>query len=231
MEEMVRRANYYGEKFLIPDFKKDIKNVFNFSGVLKTFDVSSPRKDTVLKTYYDTPEKFFRKSGINITVNEYSNRNYQDIIVRYDSSQKRIKFISDLPDTFIKKIRKKENLKNHYDYMATGILELVPKGLNADVFETIKNIKPILIVTKKRERFRVINNDGLKMVLSFEKCIYKSGKNNTKVKLDMLEIRLESANKTKEMFDAFIKRLQLQQSMFIKQKHSDLFVGDDYLDI
>lgn len=228
---MVRRANYYGEKFLIHNYKKDMKSVFNFSGVLKTFDVSSPRTDTVNKVYYDTPNKFFRKNGINISLNEYSSRNYCDIIVRYDSNEKRIKFISDLPDTFIKKIRKKESLKVHYDYMATAILELVPKGLNVDVFETIKNIKPVLIVTKKRERFRVINNDGLKMVLSFEKCLYKSGKNSSKIKLDMLEIRLESSNKTKEMFETFIKKLQLQQSMFIKQKHSDLFVGDDYLDL
>lgn len=231
MEEMVRRANYYGEKFLLTNLKKDKISTLRPDGVLKIFDISPPKHDKLVKYYYDTPNLFFRKNGINICRNVYSDKNYDDIVVRYDSSVSRIAFISDLPDTFIKKIKKREPLSRHYNYIATAILELIPKGLNADAFDVIRFVKPILIVKKKRERYRIINNAGLKLMFSFEKNTYISTKYNTKQKLDMLEIRLESSNKTKDMFFDFIRKLQLQEAMFIKQKHSDLFIGLDYLDL
>ena len=231
MEEMVRRANYTGEKFLVTNLKLDKKSVLRHDGVLKTFGISAPKFDTTKKYYYDTPNLFFRKNGINISVNEYSDKSYSDIIVRYDSSVSRIKFLSDLPDTFIKKIPKHDLLTKHYNYMATAILELVPKGLNADVFDVIRNIKTILVVTKKRERYRIINNNGLKMMFSFENNLYYSTKHRTKYKLQMLEIRMESDSKTKELFEDFVHKLHLQQALFIKQKHSDLFIGLDYLEL
>ncbi len=231
MEEMVRRANYYGERFLLTNLKKDKKSTLRFSGVLKTFDVSEPKKDKLTKFYYDTPNLFFRKNGINISRNVYSDKSYCDLVVRYDSSVSRIPFLSDLPDTFIKKINKNESLEKHYNYIATAILELIPKGLNADAFDVIRIVKPILVVKKVRERYRIISNTGLKMMFSFEKNEYRSTKNNGKIKMDMLEIRLESPNKTKELFFDFVHKLQLQEAMFIKQQHSDLFIGQDYLDL
>lgn len=231
MEDMIRRANYYGEKFLLHNLKKDKKSALRFNGVLKTFDLSAARKDKVTKIYYDTPDLFFRKNGINIGKNVYSSKGHCDLVVRYDSSVSRIAFLSNLPDTFIKKISKNDHLSKHYNYIATAILELIPKGLNADAFDVIRTVKPILTVTKKRERYRVINNDGLKMVFSFEKNIYKSMSKGTRQKLNVLEIRLESPNKTKDDFFAFIRKLHLQEAMLIKLKNSDLFIGQDYLEL
>lgn len=228
---MVRRANYIGDKFLLSKLKKDKKEALRFNGVLKTFDVSAPRKDKVKKYYYDTPNLFFRKNGINISKNEYTDKNYCDIVVRYDSSVSRIAFLSDLPDTFIKKISKRDSMSKHFNYIATAILELIPKGLNADAFDVIRHVKPVLVITKKRERYRIINNDGLKLMFSFEKNVYHAPQNNTKQKLQMLEIRMESPRKTEEMYHEFIHKLHLQQAMFIKLPHSDLFVGQEYLNL
>lgn len=231
MEEMVRRANYEGEKFLLTKIKTDRKETLRFNGIMKTFDVSTPRKDKVVKYYYDTPNLFFRKNGINICRNEYSDKSYSDIVVRYDSSVSRIAFLSDLPDTFIKKINKHDSFTNHQNYIATAILELIPKGLNADAFDVIRTVKPVLIVKKKRERYRIINNAGLKLMFSFEKNLFISTKHNTKQKLEMLEVRMESSNKTTDMFKDFVRKLHLQQAMFIKLPHSDLFIGQEYLDL
>ena len=232
MEEMVRRANYLGQKYLLTNLKIDIKSTLRADGILRTYGISAPRFDTVKKFYFDTPDMFFRKNGINISLNEYSTKGYSDIIVRYDSTQERIAFISNLPDTFIKKIRKTDKIDKHYDYMATAILELVPKGLHADIFEVIKLIRPILQVTKKRQRYRIINNNGLKMVFSFEKNLYKSLTHKQSIKLQTLEVRLESPQiKTEQLFAEFLHKLHLQEAMFIKLEKSDLFIGQEYLDI
>lgn len=228
---MVRRANYVGNKFLLTKLKKDRKETLRFSGIMKTFDVSSPRKDKVTKYYYDTPNLFFRKNGINISKNVYSDKSYCDIVVRYDSTVTRIAFLSDMPDTFIKKISKRDDISKHYNYIATAMLELVPKGLNADAFDVIRNVRPVLVVRKKRERYRIINNAGLKLMFSFEKNVYYAPLNKTSQKLDMLEIRLESPSKTEEMYHNFIHKLHLQQAMFLKLPHSDLFIGQEYLDL
>ena len=98
MEEMVRRANYYGERFLLTNLKKDKKSTLRFSGVLKTFDVSEPKKDKLTKFYYDTPNLFFRKNGINISRNVYSDKSYCDLVVRYDSCEKRVHYWCEVHD-------------------------------------------------------------------------------------------------------------------------------------
>jgi len=231
MEEMVRRSNYTGAKLLITNLKTDKKNVLSPEGILRTFDVSSKRIDAVKKVYYDTPDFFFRKNGINISTNHYSEKNKDDITVRYDSSVSRIEFLSNLPDTYTKKLNKTDSISKHYNYMATAILELVPKGLTVDAFEVIQTIKPMLIVTKKRERYRVVHNDGLKVVLSFELNTYKSMKTGAKHVMPILDIRMDSPDKFKDAFKEFVKRLNVQETNFIKQKHSDLFIGQEYLEL
>ena len=107
ISELGRRENYVGEKYLIESYKDIQKNILKTSNVLKNYGVSTTLKDVVVKNYYDTDDLFFRKLGINISVNIYKGRPYADLVVRYDSEQERIQFISDIPDTYIKKVGKK----------------------------------------------------------------------------------------------------------------------------
>jgi hypothetical protein len=230
MDDFIKKSNYVGIKYMLNNYKIDVKGVLRRDGVLKTYGVSTPLFDTVIKYYYDTTDKFFRKNGINICFNVYKDKPYNEIVVRYDSEEERIAFLSNIPDTFIKKINKKEKFEKHYNYIAVAIMELIPKGLDADVFETVRQCKPILIVTKKRERYRIIHNNGLKMVFSFEKSEFKSATNKGKVNLLVLEVRLESDKSTKPLLDTLLHSLQIQEPMLIKIKHSDLFIGQEYLD-
>ena len=229
MDEFVRRANYIGSKYLLNNIKFDVRNILNKEGVLKSYGISPGLKDVIEKFYYDTPELFFRNNGINICVNKYNNKSYCDIVIRYDSLVPRIAFLSNLPDTLIKKINKNDNISRHFNYIAQAIGEIFPKGLNVDVFEVVKKLKIILTVIKRRERYRIIHNNGLKMVFSFESCDYIN-KTRDKVKLDILEIRMESEGQA-ELFKKFVHSLELQESKLIKLKHSDLFIGQDYLNL
>ena len=230
INEMGRRENYVGDKFLIENYKDIQKNILHTSNVLKNFGVSSPLKDVVEKKYYDTNDLFFRKVGINISINVYKSRPYADLVVRYDSEQKRIQFISNIPDTFIKKVGKKDTIDKHFEYIASTILELIPNGISVEPLEKVRQVKLKLTVKKKRERYRVIHSNGLKVILSFEQRVYMNSKRN-KVKLNILELRLDSPKETAPLFDKFVHDLQLAEYRLIKTKHSDLFIGQDYLDI
>lgn len=231
MEQMVKRSNYHGQKFLIENLKTDKKSVLSYNGVLKTFGVSGMWKDRTVKTYYDTPDMFFRKKGINISIDTFSNKSMADLVVRYDSHVKRANFIGNIPDTFIKKINKRQSITPNFNYIATAVLELMPQGLNIDIFETVRYLQPIMVVRKSRERYRIIHNSGLKMVFSFEKNTYTSVKTKQKHSQPMLDIRLESSDDFAPAFKEFVKKLHMQQHMFIKEKHSDLFVGLEYIEV
>ena len=71
ISELGRRENYVGEKYLIESYKDIQKNILKTSNVLKNYGVSTPLKDVVVKNYYDTDDLFFRKLGINISINIY----------------------------------------------------------------------------------------------------------------------------------------------------------------
>lgn len=230
ISELGRRENYVGEKYLIENMKDIQKNILKTSNVLKNYGVSTSLKDVVIKNYYDTDDMFFRKIGLNISVNIYKGRPYADLVVRYDSEQPRIQFISDIPDTFIKKIGKKDLISKHFEYIAMAVLELIPTGISVEPIEMVRKLKLKLSIKKKRERFRVIHSNGLKVILSFEQSTYINSKKQ-KVKLNILELRLDSPYSTASLFEKFIHELQLAEIRMIKTKHSDLFIGQDYLDI
>ena len=66
--------------------------------------------------------------------------------------------------------------------------------------------------------------------MSFEQCVYQNSK-RAKVKLNILELRLDSPNDTAKNFEKFIHDLQLVEYRLIKTKDGDLFIGQEYLDI
>ncbi len=231
VNDLGRRENYVGEKYLIEAYKDIQKNIMKTSNVLRNFGISSTIKDVVEKTYYDTDDMFFCRLGITISMNAYKGRPYVDLVVRYeDGDQGRIKFISDIPDTFIRKIGKKDLISKHYEYIASVVLELIPNGISVEPLEMVRRLKPRLKITKKRERYRVINSNGLKVILSFDQCVY-ANMAKTKVKLNILELRLDAPSETAPLFEKFVHDLQIAEYRMIKAKDSDLFIGQDYLEL
>ena len=231
VNDLGRRENYVGQKYLIENYKDIQKNIIKTSNVLRNFGISSTVKDVVDKVYYDTDDMFFCRLGITISLNTYKGRPYTDLVVRYeDGDQGRIKFISDIPDTFIRKVNKKDTISKHFEYIASVVLELIPNGISVEPLEMVRKLKPKLKINKKRERFRVINSNGLKIILSFDQCVY-ANMAKAKVKLNILELRLDSPSETAPLFEKFVRDLQIAEYRIIKTQDSDLFIGQDYLDI
>ena len=107
---------------------------------------------------------------------------------------------------------------------------MLPNGINVDALEAVRKIKTKLIVTKKRDRYRVINSKGFKVILSFEQSIYQNVKKD-KVKLNILELRLDSPASTIPYYEQFVHDLLIEEFRLIKVAENDLTIGKDYLNI
>lgn len=225
MEEQLFKTR----KYLLPgkSAKQYIKDIFDPEGMLQTYDIDNIGPDYIEKIYFDTVDRFFFANGIIINLDKSRVGKMNTITVRYEGEDKRIPFISDMPKTLKKDIEKKDFFSAHFNFIADSIKAIMPAGLGVNIPSYVNSIIPVFVVVKKATRYRVINNNGLKVTFSFEDAEYINNANRNKHKLIQLEIKLENEEKI-ELYEKFIKRLVLQVPTIIPMKHSDILNGLDY---
>lgn len=225
--EMVSKENYIGTKFLVQEPKKLKSELTSKKGLFASFVLSFFAKDEIIKTYFDTDDRFFQQNGISINITRSAKD--AELIVRYSSSTPRIAFLNSLPDTFVKKINRKDYIKEHLDFITQAVNELLPAGLNKDLSSILENIKPQISVNKKRERYRLLNNSGLKLILSLDEAEYSTYYSRGKQKISMCETILTSDSKTSREFFNFEHALSMQMPSIIKLAENDLAIAQTYL--
>ena len=220
-----------GSKLVLSNYKKDKEYLTSGKSPLVRRNFGSFVENTdIIKIYYDTDDMFFHASGINIceTINKKSKE--KEITVRYDSSVERITYLKFLPDTYLLKVKKNEPISKHFQFIESAILQLITNGLQVNVIDVLKTTKPLIKVTKKREHFKYNFPNKLDLHFNFDRCVYTSSKAKEKYKVDILEVMAENKpDEFTEVYDAFIKDLILDLPTMVKTKHSDLFIGLDYL--
>ena len=216
-------------KYLLPgkSAKQYIIDIFDKEGMLQTYDIDNIGPDYIEKIYFDTVDRFFFANGIIINLDKSKVGKMNTITVRYEGEDKRIQFISDMPKTLKKDIEKKDYFSAHFDFIADSIKAIMPAGLGVNIPSYVNSIIPVFVVVKKATRYRVINNNGLKVTFSFENLEYINNANRNRHSLIQLEIKLENEEKF-DLFEKFIKRLVLQVPTIIPMKHSDILNGLDY---
>lgn len=221
--------DFRSRKFLLPakNYKIFEKDILNREGVLAPYGIEFNGNNLIEKVFFDTVDRFFFANGIMINLVKDRNSSVNKIIVRYQGETKRIQFVSDLPTLLSKEINKKDFFSAHFDFITDAIKQIMPAGLGVDIASYVSSIIPVFVVIKKSKRYRVINNNGLKMVFSFEDVEYINNANRNRAKLLQFEIKLEDESK-EELFDKFVKRLILQVPTIIQMKDSDLLNGLDY---
>lgn len=227
--EIFSKKNYIGTKFLVQEPKKLKSELSSRKGVFNSFVSSFFAKDEIIKTYYDTDDSFFQKSGISINITRAAKE--AELVVRYCSSTPRIAFLNTIPDTFTMKVEKKDYIEEHLDFVIKAVKELIPSGLNQDLQSISKNIKPQITVNKKRERYRLLNNDGLKFIFSLDEAEYSTYYNREKQKISMCETILLSDNNTAREFFNFEHSLSMQIPSIIKLAENDLSIAQTYLGV
>lgn len=226
--QLLEKENYLCTKYYLDNLKKQRLEILNNPTTFTGFDRMSSTKDNLLKEYYDTPDFFFQDRGVAIHVNTVKGRKTKELVVRFDTEKERIRFLSDIPDTFSINIGKKESIYQYAEFIAESVGKLVPSGLTINIAETVKTLKNVFSIEKKRERYTFINIKGLKVKFDFADTLFYSSLNRKKERLFMLEITSNDVNK-KEMYDEFVKKVLFNNPTIIKLKNSDLALGREQL--
>ncbi len=221
--ELIQVANFLNGRFLLSNIKSD-KNQILKGQMLSSYSVGSLGSVYNEKVYYDTEDFFFAEKGINIyTVN--INGDNKELIIRYDSEQvTRIEFLKNIPNFFKMKIGKKEGIENYYDSISEAIYKVYPTGLNVDIEEYLRKCKPQVKVFKKRDSYRVVNNTGLKMTISFDIAEYSKSTSHHKVSQPTLDIVCE-AYRDRDDFKKFMHDIVLENPKLIKIESNELTVA------
>ena len=226
--ENAKKSNYLGTKFLVDNLKKDRKTILA-GGYFKGFGFDGHSKDVTTKTYYDTQDFFLQLHGITINKNDYKGKAYSDLVVRYESSKKRIEFLSSFPDTFAIQIPAKNSIYQHIEFIAYAIGELLPSGIGVDVSSLINSVQPVIVVNKKRDFMRAFSANGLKMFVYFTTAEYSTPIIPKLIqKVEMVEFDSDTIDHKKE-YDEFIKRVAFSNPNLIELQHSDVLIGREYL--
>ena len=220
MDDAVK-SNYLGAKYFLDNLKKDKPRILR-SELLRGYSVTLYDKSTTVKTYYDTQDCFFNQVGLTININKLSN-NKGELVVRFNSATNRIEFLSNIPDTFAKEVNPKSTVRDHIDFITNAIYDLIPNGISADVKQMLRTARPIMVAEKKRERYRLINANGFKTILSFSNSTYSNYLNRVRRKVEILE--LESNSNNPQYFPVFQKQLLFEFPTLIQTETSDLNVG------
>lgn len=220
-------TNLANGRYLIADMKKDKPTIIR-SGLLSSFAVGSLGSSYNEKVYYDTPEFFFAEKGINIyTVT--INGSAKELVIKYDNEQvKRIEFLKNMPNYFKLPIRKDENINKHYDEITEAIYRIFPSGINVNIEEYLKQCSPQIKVFKKRDSYRVVNNAGLKMVMSFDVAEYSNVSKRGKFSQPSMDIVCESVRNPDD-FNIFLKTVIRDFPQLIKIESNELTVARNNL--
>ncbi len=216
------KSNYLASKYLLDNLKKDKMKILH-GQFLKGYGISLYGRDFEQKTYYDTQDTFFNKVGITININKIKGASKAELVVRFNNKARRIQFLDNIPDTFAIPIGLHSGIADNVDFITSAIYELIPNGISADVKALLATARPVMVVEKKRERYRAINASGLKVIMSFTLGTYSNKINGVKQKLEMLE--LEANARMQEPFENFNKLLTFEFANLIRTQPSDLDVA------
>ena len=86
----------------------------------------------------------------------------------------------------------------------------------------------VAIYDAKKYNATTNSTDNLDLITEAQAKIVN---NEAKVKLNILELRLDSPSETAPLFEKFVRDLQIAEYRIIKTQDSDLFIGQDYLDV
>ena len=221
--ELIQVANFLNGRFLLSNMKNDKHQILS-GKLLASYSVGSLGAAYNEKVYYDTDDFFFAEKGINIYTVTINGDN-KELVIRYDSEQvTRIEFLKNIPNFFKMKIGKKEGIENNYDNISEAIYKVYPTGLNVDIEEYLRKCKPQVRIFKKRDSYRVVNNSGLKMTISFDIAEYSKSSSRHKVTQPTLDV-VGEAFRDRDDFKKFLHDVVIENPQLIRIESNELIVA------
>lgn len=225
--ELQQVANFINGRYLVTNLKAD-KRLILKGNLLASYSVDSLGKSKNEKIYYDTPDFFFADKGINIyTVSDGKSR---ELVIRYDSAQvQRIEFLKNTPNFFKVKIDKNDSIMKYSEQINEAIYKVFPEGLHVNIDDMLRSSSPRIRVFKKRDSYRVVNNKGLKVTMSFDIADYFKIGTKARFSQNNLDV-VGDTFKSKDMFREFLNSLIIDSPQLIKIDSNELTFARKNLD-
>ncbi len=224
--ELIQVANFLNGRFLLNNIKIDKSTILK-SQLFSTFSVGALGTSNIDKVYFDTDDFFFAEKGINIYTTY--DKSSKELIIRYDGEQvTRIEFLKNTPNFFKLKIAKDDGIDKYTQQITDAIYKVYPTGLNVNIEEYLRKSKPQIRIIKKRDSYRVVNNKGLKLTLSFDMCEYVKVGTKSKFAQNTLDVVGDNA-KDKDGFNEFLRDMILDYPKIIKIQSNELTVARNNL--
>ena len=220
--ELKQVANYLSAKYLCNNLKADKKEMLK-GQLLAAYSVGSLGASTTLVEYYDTKDFLFAEKGINIYT--ITSNGIKELIIRYDASQvSRIEFLKNIPNFYKMQIGYNESIYKHTEDITKAIYEVFPTGLNVNIEDELRNSSVQVKVQKKCDAYRVVNNNGLKVTISFEDCVYIKNGTRHKFSQPTLDVVCDSY-RLKDKFDVFLREIVINHPKLIKIENNELTIA------
>ena len=226
MDNIETKMSWLGGKYLLSNIKKEKNDLLYNSGVLRSYSKNFEGKEVQIKTYYDTKEQFYNNNGISIAISNKKGEKTCELVVRYNSDKERISYLSYMPDTYETTIDIKSPIQNHFHFIANAIRDLIINGLEVDILDILKEIKPIMVVKKKREKYRISGMNQLRLFFYFDNSEYQTSLAKGKEKMDIFEIVCENdPREFEQLYNQLTKDLVIENPTIVETSQSDLDIG------
>lgn len=218
MEQLETLERKHTTKFLLANAKKD-KGAMLTDDYFRTFSIVSLGGDKRESVYYDTKDYFFREKGISIHFSSGKGI-ASKFLISYDSSAvQRVEFLKNMP-SYYKIATNDSKPVSHLECINQAVLTIFPSGFGADVDEKIRELVPVLRISKVCDRYRVINNNGVKVKFSFNNIVAADLLNGGKAKYDLLEVESD-VNVDFGVYKDFEKSVLLQFPTMLKAPNNE----------
>ena len=226
MEQLEQLERKHTTKFILANAKKDKANML-VDEFFRTFSIVSLGGDKRESVYYDTKDYFFREKGISIHFSSGKGI-ASKFLISYDSSAvQRVEFLKNMP-SYYKIATNDSNPKSHIECINQAVLTIFPSGFGTDVDEKIKELVPVLRLNKVCDRYRVINNRGVKVKFSFNNTIASDLVAGGKAKFDTLEIESDT-NVDFGVYKDFEKAILLQFPTMLKISSNEMTAATELI--
>lgn len=220
--ELKQVANYLSGKYLLNNYKADRNEILKGS-LLASFSVGSLGAGNQVVEYYDTKDFLFAEKGINIYT--ILSANTKELIIRYDAEQvTRIEFLKNIPNFFKIQIGINDTVSKYFAEISEAIYRVYPTGLNINIEDELRNSSVQIRVNKKTDSYRVVNNNGLKVTMSFEVCDYIKVGTKHKYSQPTLDVVCDS-NLLKDKFNQFLRDIIINHPKLIKIENNELTIA------
>ena len=91
----------------------------------------------------------------------------------------------------------------------------------------LRNSQPRVIIRKKNDDYRVVNNNGLKTTISFSNSTFINVRTGAKFVQEQLEVLAES-NMNKDLFTTFLRSIILDCPQLIRLDNNELTIAINY---